>query len=176
METGGDTEPGYFLGKEIEVKFAGFGKLGEEERLSDVVNGRWSFNWTMQGTDETFTASCDTPLGESNATIKQVDISPISIRVVSDCPRKDAESAVSPDEINDVPPLMGVKLRDGTIYGNLLSMGSNGYKEDSDEYQMLFATNRILNVDEVESVLFLKNAKNEGEIRTKEDYYEVKIR
>jgi len=51
-----------------------------------------------------------------------------------------------------------VKLKDGTVIKYLYSgPGGGGYEdENSDTYSFLLASDRVIDVDEIESILFLK--------------------
>ena len=72
---------------------------------------------------------------------------------------------------------MGVRLKDGTTYPSLcMGPGSMGYlDEDSDTYLYSFAIDRILDVEQVECLLFLKEASAEESSLETAEFYEVPI-
>ena len=67
--------------------------------------------------------------------------------------------------------LSGVKLKDGTMLTDIVESG-NENTNTSGEYELLFTTNRILDVSQVESLLFWKNAGEDAQY-TFNDFYEV---
>lgn len=67
--------------------------------------------------------------------------------------------------------LSGVKLKDGTMLTDIVESG-NENTNTSGEYELLFNTNRILDVSQVESLLFWKNAGEDAQY-TFNDFYEV---
>ena len=67
--------------------------------------------------------------------------------------------------------LSGVKLKDGTMLTDIVESG-NENTNTSGEYELLFNTNRILDVSQVESLLFWKNAGEDAQY-TLNDFYEV---
>ncbi len=72
--------------------------------------------------------------------------------------------------------LSSVKLKDGTMLTDIVESGDEN-TNTSGEYELLFTTNRILDVSQVESLLFWKNAceDEDGEDAkyTLNDFYEV---
>ena len=68
-----------------------------------------------------------------------------------------------------------VKLKDGTILTHITDSGTGSLLKNG-TYQILFSTDRILDVDQVESLLFQKTSKCEGSTYTIEDLYEVPFR
>lgn len=72
--------------------------------------------------------------------------------------------------------LSGVKLKDGTMLTDIVEAG-NENTNTAGEYELLFTTDRILDVNQVESLLFWKNTSGDedGEDAqyTLNDFYEV---
>ncbi len=194
-------EQGDFLDRSIHVGFTGLGIYSDEKATESVqvdVQGNWSFEWTLKGDDSTYAGQCSEPVGDTEAVLTEVEISPISIKAVLEFPRQEMteigyrESQVLEDgELKQVsepfefttyvepPYLMGVKLKDGTLLPRLSSgSGREGYiDEESDRYEQLFSTNQIIDVEQVQSLLFLKEApEGEGGILTEDNLYVVDIR
>ena len=129
--------------------------------------------------------SPDQELGDSKAIVKQVEISPISMRVVYDFPRQEIEEKgynESGEEIisktyAEAPWLTGVRMKDGTTYMYLYrGPGSSGYlSEDSDAYALTYGIDRILDPDQVESLLFVKSYPEGDKLLTEDDLYVVPI-
>ncbi len=74
------------------------------------------------------------------------------------------------------PAIMGVKLKDGTIYPFLADSGSAGWDADNTNlYRATFANDRMIDVDQVQSLLFRKNVREDGGAYTEEDFYVVDL-
>ena len=179
-----EDEKGYFIGKPISVELENLGEITIDGYIPDI-EAEWEFAWTLGGSDQVRESSPDYVLGDSGATVKQVEISPISMRVVYDFPRKLTEEKgvnESGEEIvsrtyEEAPWLTGVKLKDGTTYLYLYrGPGSSGYlSEDSDEYTLTYGIDRILDPDQVESLLFVKSYPEGEQILTEDNLYIVPI-
>ena len=70
--------------------------------------------------------------------------------------------------------LSGVKLKDGTMLTDIVESG-NENTNTSGEYELLFTTDRILDVSQVDSLLFWKTTTEDGEDvqYTLNDFYEM---
>lgn len=105
-------------------------------------------------------------------------LSPISVIAEYDFPRQivvedriEADGTLGTLERYAEPPsVVGVELKDGTVikylYGGPGSGGYDGYTGNT--YRSKEAANRIIDPDEVESVLFLKNYTQWEDIETPE--------
>ncbi|MDO4306711.1 MAG: hypothetical protein Q4C77_07740 [Eubacteriales bacterium] len=195
-------EKGAFFGKPIHVEFKDLGYYtGKAEDIQTEVEGTWTFDWTLQGDDSIYTAECSEPLGDTGATIIGAEISPISIKAIYDFPREEVtetgyneyEEVVDGEtrqvsepfeytHYTEPPVLRGVKLKDGTLLSNLyMGPGQMGYVDaESTQYVSMFAIDRILDVDEVQSLVFIKSIPEDagdGEYTlTEDDFYIVDIR
>ncbi len=175
---------GYFLGKSIHVELADLGTYpGKAMPVSADVEGKWEFDWTLKGSDEIYKAELNEPLDGTNVSVIGAEISPVSIKAVYDAPRtviaepaeNEAGEAVTHETYAEPPALAGVKLKDGTLYPYIyMGPGQMGYvDETSDRYVEMFAVDRILDVNQVEALLFRKSDGGSG---TADDYYVVNIR
>lgn len=182
-----DGTQGYFFDQPIHLELKNLGYYGNSDSIDDVtteVKGTWSFDWTLTGSDDMVSVDCNEALGDSGASLVSVEISPISICAKLDFPYEETVEPAIDENGNSYehktyvhpPYLTGVKLKDGTMYTRLLEGGMDGYLEDQKTFQYLYQTNRILNPDEVESLLFIKSyPEEEGGMLTEENLYEVKI-
>lgn len=180
-------DKGYFLDNPVHIEFSGLGTYSSDKSGEVVadVEGNWAFDWTLTGSDEIYRAECNEALGDTGATVLSAEISPVSIRVEFDFPYKETtEPAI--DEATgmeyeavtyeEVPELSGVRLKDGTMYPYLMEGGSMGYMDDdSSRVQVIMNTNRILDVDQVESLLFWKSYPGTTDSVTEDNLYEVKL-
>ncbi len=176
---------GAFFDQPIHVELKNLGIYGG--KAEDVIveeEGDWSFDWTLQGNDEVKQYELNAPLGDSGATIIQAELSPISVSVSYDFP-KQKETETGTDEngeefihttFKDAPAFTGVRLKDGTVYTGISGAGINGYTaEDSDIYESLTALERVIDVDQVESLLFVKSYPDSRQPLTEENLYFVSV-
>lgn len=186
VELYADEGKGSMIDKEIKVEFSDLGVIREKAGMAeDVVKGKWAFQWKLNGSDEIYTAKVNEKLGDSGATVTGAEVSPISIKAVYDFPARTVkEKAVDGDtgteyetELLAEPPLLvGVKLKDGTLVmgtqGGVLGYTDGGKRN----YEERFGMGRILDVDKVESLLFVKKPLEEERKLTEDDLYVVNIR
>lgn len=149
--------------------------------------GTWTLEWTLQGTTTTVDKTLQEALGNSGATVISANINPISITVSYDFkPQKIYETGIDENgntvEIEDYaepPKLIGVKLIDGTEYIGFSGGSTYGYDDiESGVYTAKVSLSRIMNPQEVESLLFLREdaeVTEEQEI-TLEQCYVVNIK
>lgn len=174
---------GYFIDKQIHIELQNLGTLAKAEYFAGI-EGTWSFDWNLQGTDSMKEYLLHEPLGDTNAIVTKAELTPISMHIEYEFPRqKVTEEGLNEngetiyiDMYAEPPMIMGVKMKDGTIYPYLANGGSFGYEsEDSDLYTATFATDRVIDVDKVESLLFLKSYPENGNSLTEENFYVVPI-
>lgn len=181
-----DEGKGSLMDKEIEVQFSDLGVAREKAgNPEDAVKGTWSFRWKLTGSDEIYTAKVNEKLGDSGATVTGVEVSPISIKAVYDFPARTVkEKAIDEsagieyetDMLAEPPLLAGVKLKDGTLVTDTQG-GTLGYTDGGRKnYEERFGMGRILDVDEVESLLFIKEPLEVERELTEDDMFVVNIR
>lgn len=193
-------EKGGFFHKPIHVEFRDLGTYkGKAEDIQTEVEGTWAFDWVLEGDDSVYSTECSAPLGDTGAVVTGAEISPISIKAIYDFPRETVTEIgyhESQEEVDgemrqisepfeythytEPPVLAGVKLKDGTLLPYLyMGPGQEGYTDEkTDQYVSMFAVDRILDVEEVQSLLFKKSSPDgEGEYVLKEEnLYVVDIR
>ena len=162
---------GFLQGKKLAVEFGDLGVYDDYLDIKVDNDGNWRFEWELGGDSTSVTKETHTVLEDTGAVVTECEVSPISIRAVLDI--SGAKNMTS-DEKYAV--LSGVKLTDGTMLTDIVDAG-NENTNTSGEYELLFTTNRILDVSQVESLLFWKNAgeDEDGEDAqyTLNDFYEV---
>ena len=127
----------------------------------------------------------DQPLGDSGAIIQTVEISPISVYAEYNFPiQKETITGENEDgttsestTFKEAPPLMGIKLKDGTVIKNMyMGGGMIGYQNNSsDDYVYAYATDRIIDPDQIANFLFVKDISDDVQGLTEDDYYEVAV-
>lgn len=194
----GDGEKGYFLDKPIHVELKNLGYYaGKAEEGPIDVEGSWIFDWTLTGDESIYVAECHEKLGDTGATVIKAEISPISVKAVYEMPRQEIKETgyheweeeidgemvqkSEPFEFTsykEPPYLAGVKLTDGAMLTNIyMGPGRMGYVDEvSDTYETGYAIDRILDVDQVESLLFVKSYPEGEEGYTEDNFYVVNIR
>ena len=174
---------GYFIDKQIHIELQNLGTLAKAEYFAGI-EGTWSFDWNLQGTDSMKESLLHEPLGDTNAIVTKAELTPISMHIEYEFPKQivteeglnENGETIYIDMYAEPPMIMGVKMKDGTIYPYLANGGSFGYEsEDSDLYTATFATDRVIDVDKVESLLFLKSYPENGNSLTEENFYVVPI-
>lgn len=190
-------EKGALLNKKVHVELENLGIMAKTE-YTNKVTGKWVFDIDLRGSDETKETVINVPLGDTGATVIGTEISPISIGATYNFPRKSEKMELPEDEAReqalaagvevedietnfetpiDPPRLMGVKMKDGTLYPYIyMGPGGGGYvDESSDECYTRFAIDRILDVNQVEALLFEKEYAGDVVVPTEDNFYVVPI-
>ena len=141
-----------------------FGDLGVYDDHLDVKvdnDGTWRFEWELGGDITSVTRETQTVLEDTGAVVTECEVSQISIRAVLDI-----SGAKNMTSDKKYAALSGVKLKDGTMLTDIVESG---------EYELLFTTDRILDVSQVDSLLFWKTTTEDGEDvqYTLNDFYEM---
>lgn len=177
------TEYGGLAGKKLHVEFTDIGTVYKAEFTPDM-EGVWSFDFVLKGSDKVRTLTLSDPLGDTGATVIYAEISPISLYVRYDFPMQETTiegvnengEPITSSDFVEAPPITGVRLKDGTFQGYITGGGSMGYlDEDREVYTCSFALDRILDTDQVDALLFLKALPEEARAMTEEDVYVVPV-
>ncbi|MCI8327716.1 MAG: hypothetical protein HFI37_08085, partial [Lachnospiraceae bacterium] len=175
------------IGKKIQVKLTDLCD-SEKTKLTKIVDENWDLTWTLEGSREIKTYEFSEKLGDSSATLTGAEISPISLNLTFQMPRTTIKEtyidAVTKEEgitetYAEPPFLAGIRMKDGALYTILFNGGHMGYRDDtSDIYEVSIILNRILDVSNIDSLLFLKegvNLDSESEI-TEDLCYSVPVK
>lgn len=128
--------------------------------------GPWTLEWTLAGTTTVVEKELSEVLGESGATVTKVTLSPISIKVCYDFVLQEIMETAIDEKGNEIevsnykepPQLIGVKMKDGTVYMGIMDGGASGYEDtESSAFIAEVRLSRILNPKEVQSLLFLRD-------------------
>lgn len=197
------SKPGELLGKPIEVVFTDMGIM-DKTVVNVTKKGTWKLKWTMSGTGSQKEVTLDEKLGDTGATVTKAAISPLSILVWLEWPyQATTESAetesgevITWDTYKMPPSITGVRLKNGKLLTGLLNGGSEGYEEpettsgadslvESPEafsdpsslqtFTYRFATSRLIDPDEVDALLFIKNESVPRDSLTEDDLYIVPV-
>ena len=155
-----DTDPEEsLLGQTIHVLLKNLGTVKKTEFMNEI-DGTWKFDIPVNGKDTAKSFELNTVLENANITVLSAAISPISIRVDYEVT---GELQTQEDD-NGLPNVGGVVLKDGSKVLYLLNGGQSGYQKDSDTHAYLLATfDRVIDVDQVQSLLFRLHAGDQPE-------------
>ena len=147
------------LGQTLHVCFENLGTV-EKTEFMDGIGGTWEFDIPVSGKDAAKSCELNTALENVNVTVRSAAISPISIRVDYEVT---GELQTQEDD-NGLPNVGGVVLKDGSRVLYLLNGGQSGYQKGSDTQAYLLATfDRVIDVDQVQSLLFRLHAGDQPE-------------
>ncbi|MDY3250248.1 MAG: DUF4179 domain-containing protein [Candidatus Choladocola sp.] len=178
-------EKGAFFDKPIHVELKDLGVYsGKAEDVAVEAEGDWSFDWILTGSEDVKKLELNAPLEGSEAVILEAELSPISVSVTYDFPRQ-SETEMGTDENGEAtvcttykepPYFTGVRLKDGTIYTCISGGGISGYEtEDTDIYKSITALERVIDVDQIESLLFIRSRPEGEQPLTEENLYFVSV-
>ena len=178
-------ERGYFIGKPIHVELKELGSYAETAgSVVPDVEGTWSFDWVMEGSKEMKMLELNEELGDSGAAVVKAELSPISVSLLYDFPMQE-ETELGEDADGEPfvyttyvepPYFSGVRLKDGTLYTGISGAGSSGYADENHElYEFTTALNRVIDVDQVESLAFVRFYPEGEQALTEENLYFVPI-
>lgn len=147
----------YFMGKPIHLELHNLG-TAEKEDLTNVIDATWSFDWVLEGSPEKKEYDLNASIGDTGVTVKHVEISPISLNVTYDFPKKIYNKMDNSSGMLFFPD--GVRLKDGTELKTIyLGPGTNGYISEN-EYFIAFPVDRILDTDEIDAILVRKGVES----------------
>lgn len=163
-------EKGAFLNQPIHIELKDLGFYTEDESVQTEAKGTWSFDWILKGCEEIKTYTLNTFFEETGTTLLQAELSPISIS----CLYRSSEENITDGKT--LPAFTGVRLKDGTLLTGLSGQGYSGYPtENSDVYRDTFALERVVDTEQVESLLFVRSASEGQEALTEENLYIVPV-
>lgn len=172
-----------FIGKPLHLELHNLGTVSKAAFTPDI-NATWTFDFTLQGSDQIRACELSETLGDSGATVIEAEISPISLHVVYDMPLQlESIEAINPEgetiqttTFVEAPKLTGVRLKDGTLLTGIVNGGAEGYAgDDKNHYQARFATQSIIDPAQVDALLFIRNAPMTDAPPTEDDLYIVPI-
>ena len=164
-------EKGYFLGKPVSVELTNLGTAAEETFAADV-KGAWTFAWTLSGEEgEPRELEPDAPVGESGCTLLRAELSPISLCLTFQC--ADVQDG---DARGTVPEFTGFRMKDGTVCTGLHGGSTHRMTPlDSNVRSSIIATGKVIDADQVESLLFLRPGAQDSQSVRDEDIWEVRL-
>ncbi|RGD64228.1 DUF4179 domain-containing protein [Lachnospiraceae bacterium OF09-6] len=174
-------EKGFFTGKQLHVELENLGTVAKAQYFPDI-EGSWKLDMTLGGADTAKYIETNEKLGDTETIVTGVELSPVSMRITYDFPKTEPRMEEFEDENGEIqtvawpaqPPFaFGIRLKDGTVM-KYISSGSEstGYtSEEGQEYVVSFPLDRVIDPDQVETVLFSEYDEENGKQLT----YEVPL-
>ena len=171
------------LGKIVHVEFENLGTVYKAE-YENAVDGEWAFDITIPENSTAKLCKLDETLGDSGATVKSVEFSPISIKVNYDFEGSSYEeegvgadgNPITAAFYTEPPRFAGVRFRDGTQFPFITNGGMTGYTDESHkEYYSLMAFDRVIEIGQVDALLFQKSSPNGRGEFMEDDFYIVEF-
>lgn len=175
-------EKGFFTGKQLHVELENLGTVAKAQYFPDI-EGNWILDMTLGGADTAKYIETNEKLGDTETIVTGVELSPVSMRITYDFPKTEPRMEEFEDENGEIqtvawpaqPPFaFGIRLKDGTVM-KYISAGSEstGYtSEEGQEYVVSFPLDRVIDPDQVETVLFSEYDEENGKQLT----YEVPLK
>lgn len=175
-------EKGFFTGKQLHVELENLGTVAKAQYFPDI-EGNWILDMTLGGADTAKYIETNEKLGDTETIVTGVELSPVSMRITYDFPKTEPQMEEFEDENGEIqtiawpaqPPFaFGIRLKDGTVM-KYISAGSEstGYtSEKGQEYVVSFPLDRVIDPDQVKTVLFSEYDEENGKQLT----YEVPLK
>ena len=176
-------EKGLLTGKTIHVELVNLG-TARRAAFTPGVQETWTFDWTLPENSVSREFEPDMALGDTEAVVKTAEISPISLYVTMDVPRQEETDIIEWEDGNteiftfwkEAPRLTGVRLKDGSLLPYVTDGGSSYYpEEEGDLYIQRYGVDRVLDIDQIDALLFVKDGTPSGEIPTEDHFYVVPL-
>ena len=148
---------GTLSGREISITIESLGVSGKGGPYQPLVEGPWVLTWTPRSNSDRLTVRLDAPIGDTGLRLLSAEISPVSAKVSL----KLDKLWVGYETLDDFDwQLTGVRLRDGTALTGIFDPPTEvGYTDiDALILDMYYSSNRILEPNEVDALIFAENS------------------
>ena len=169
-------------GKKIQVILENLGTVNKQAEFVSDVKGTWTLDWKLAGTEKEEGLPINQTIGDTDMVVKSIEGTPLSLTIHYDMPRKKVtkqaygDDGVTTWETYEEPWfLYGFRMEDGTVRQMVFQSQEQGYDDETTEvYTVQYATDQIINVDQINSLLYVKpggNLQEPGE----DELVEVKL-
>lgn len=169
-------------GKKIQVILENLGTVNKKAEFVSGVEGIWMLDWELAGTEKEEGLAVNQTIGDTDTVVKSIEVTPLSLTIHYDMPRKKVtkqsygDDGVTTWETYEEPWfLYGFRMKDGTVRQMVFQSQEQGYDDETTEaYTVKYATDQIVEVEQINSLLYVKpggNVQEPGE----DDFVEVKI-
>lgn len=165
-----------FENKEIKVVMGNFGD----------TKGEWILKWNLGGFEKGREVEINREIDVTGIKVTSAVLYPASAIIRMSFPMTEITDTGLDENGNEItytdfaepPAFAGVKLNDGTVYTDLFGGGSEGYENgNTEEFVVRVNFSRIIDTDEIDSLLFVKNHSADGKSKlTENDCCAVKLK
>lgn len=158
-------EAGVFINAPVHVKFSNLGTVHKAEFFPDL-EGVWELDVNLAGSDQVRHVKAGKEIGDSKVIVSVAEISPISLQVTYEIeaqPEKiegvgEDSLPVSTGKYKEPPILTGVRLKDGTLLIGICNGGMATWDDmEKGIYRENFATSKVIDIEQVDGLLYLKS-------------------
>lgn len=166
------SEAGTLAGREIHVELQGLGECDDTGKIKVSADGTWTFDLTLPGNEEEETYEIGETLENTGAIVQRVSLTPLSAVIYYDL----SELHETVDMVNeDAANFVGFKMKDGTLVRYTDGL-SGEYTDDSREnYKEVISYGRILETEEIDCLLFVKDYPEGETASTEDDLYIIPL-
>ncbi len=165
---------GRYFGKEIQVKFPYIGISSKQKAGPDepVVEGDWTLRWTLTGTSDSIKVAPNAQIGDSDVVLLDAEIGQRTIRTRYQL----RELWEGWDELEILPQaVQGVRMKDGSQH--ICVPSTTGFEDQENMIYFMESTmfDAILDLSQVESLLFYKGWEEGPDGKLTQTYYEIPV-
>ena len=162
------TEENGLAVKKIQVILENLGTVNKQAEFVSGVKGTWTLDWKLAGTEKEEGLSVNQTIGDTDTVVKSIEITPLSLTIHYDMPRKKitkqshGDNGVTTWETYEEPWfLYGFRMKDGTVRQMVFQSQEQGYDDETTEaYTVQYATDQIVEVEQISSLLYVKPGGN----------------
>lgn len=155
-------------GKKIQVILENLGTVNKQAEFVPDVKGSWKLDWEFAGTEKEEGLSVNQTIGDTDTVVKSIEITPLSLTIHYDMPRKKitkqsyGDDGVTTWETYEEPWfLYGFRMKDRTVRQMVFQSQEQGYDDETTEaYTVKYATDQIVEVEQISSLLYVKPGGN----------------
>lgn len=161
-------------GQEMTAHFDNLLERNEAEITKTLVEGTWDVTWNLEYEPSEETFAVNQPLEGTDITVKSITISPISLEVTYDLPRKMEQIEVIDENSNKItrneyeePDIYAsqYRMKDGSVEDiNAGGPDSEGYQntdESDNTYVVSSGCTKVYTVEDIESIIFVNRETNQ---------------
>ena len=161
-------EENELAGKKIQVILENLGTVNKQAEFVPDVKGSWKLDWELAGTEKEEGLPVDQAIGDTDMVVKSIEGTPLSLTIHYDMPRKKVTKQAYGDdgvtiwETYEEPwYLYGFRMEDGTVRQMVFQSQEQGYDDETTEaYTVQYATDQIVDVEQISSLLYVKPGGN----------------
>ena len=169
LQISADTDDS-FLGRELHITFHDLGTF-DRGTFRKLTEGSWDFTIPLSGSDAYRTFAAADPIGETGIIVKELEISPVSVRALLSVP-----AGTDPEFVSELTYPCGLRFKDGTMLPFLSDGGGGSFTDDTKtEYRIMHPFERIIDLAQVDA-LVLQNPDEAGKPRGENSYYIIPLK